>query len=191
MLAPWLRVMWWLARPLRRLPPTAITVLGVVFAADAVLLAGSWPALAAVVVIVAVLCDGLDGAVALVADRATGFGARADAVADRVSDVAFAAALWRCGVPLAFAAVCGALALMVDGVRRLRRVPSRVTVGERPTWAICAVLACGSAAVTSAHWPLLVCASVWAAAGVVAVIQVARPSDRSALPPQRPGPAAE
>jgi phosphatidylglycerophosphate synthase len=166
--------MWWLARPLHRVPPTAITVLGVVFAADAVLLARSWPALAAVAVVVAVLCDGLDGAVAVVAGRATAFGARADAVADRLSDVALAAVLWRCGVPLAFAAVCCALALVVDGARRLRRVPSRITVAERPTWAICAVLACGSAAVSAANWPVQVCAAVWAAAGVVGLLQIAR-----------------
>lgn len=191
LLTPWLRLMWWLARPLRRVPPTAITVLGVVFAADAVLLAGPWPPAAAVAVLVAVLCDGLDGAVAVVADRATALGARADAVADRLGDVALAAVLWRCGVPLALAAGCAALALMVDGARRLRRVPSRITVGERPTWTICAVLACGSAAVTSAHWPVLVCASVWVAAGFVAVLQVARCSDGSALPRQRPGPAAQ
>ncbi len=100
LLAPWLRLMWWLARPLRRVPPTAITVVGVVLAADAVLLGRSWPAAAAVAVLAAVLCDGLDGAVAVVADRATSAGARADAVADRLADVAFAAVLWRCGVPV-------------------------------------------------------------------------------------------
>jgi CDP-diacylglycerol--glycerol-3-phosphate 3-phosphatidyltransferase len=190
LLAPWLRLMWSLARPLRRVPPTAITVVGVVLAVDAVLLAASWPAAAGVAVLAAVLCDGLDGAVAVVAGRATRFGAGADAVADRISDVAFAAVLWRCGVPLGFAAACGALALMVDGARRLRRVPSRITMGERPTWAICTVLACGCAAVTSAQWPVLTCAAVWSAAGAVAVTQVASRtrSDGSALPGQRPRP---
>jgi CDP-diacylglycerol--glycerol-3-phosphate 3-phosphatidyltransferase len=166
--------MWWLARPLARVPPTVITGVGLVLAVDAVPLAGSWPWADAVAVFAALLCDGLDGAVAVVADRATGFGARADAVADRLADLAFAAVLWRCGVPLALAAACGALAVAIDLVRRLRHVPSRITVGERPTWAICAVLACGSSAVTSAQWPVLACAAVWAAAGVVALFQVAR-----------------
>jgi CDP-diacylglycerol--glycerol-3-phosphate 3-phosphatidyltransferase len=173
LLAPWLRLMWRLARPLAWLPPTALTALGVVLAADAVLLAGSLPWAAGLAVLAAVLCDGLDGAVAVIADRATRSGAIADAVADRLVDVAFAAVLWQCGVPGELAIACGALALAVDAVRRLRHVPSRITVGERPTWAVCTVLACGSAAVTSAQWPVVVCAAVWAAAGVVALAQVA------------------
>jgi CDP-diacylglycerol--glycerol-3-phosphate 3-phosphatidyltransferase len=171
----WLRVMWWLARPLRAVPPTAISVLGVVLAWAAVALAGSLPVLAAFAVVLGALCDGLDGAVAVVADRASRFGARVDAVADRLADVAFAAVLWRCGVPWAFALACGALAVGVDGLRRLRRVPGRITVGERPTWAVCAAVAAGCAAATSADWPVLGCAAVWAGAGVVALAQIARP----------------
>jgi hypothetical protein len=66
------------------------------------------------------------------------------------------------------------VAVGVDLGRRLRRVPSRITAGERPTWAVCAVLACGSAAVTSAQWPVLACAAVWSAAGLAALVQVAR-----------------
>src|SRR4051812_32937526 len=84
LLMPWLRLVWWLARWLRAAPPTAITVLGVLLALDAVLLAGSLPAIAAVAVVLAALCDGLDGAIAVVADRATEFGAAADAIADRI-----------------------------------------------------------------------------------------------------------
>jgi CDP-diacylglycerol--glycerol-3-phosphate 3-phosphatidyltransferase len=171
----WLRLMWWLARWLRAVPPTAITVLGALLALDAVLLAGSVPTAAAATVVLAALCDGLDGAVALLADRASEIGAVADAVADRIADAAFAAVLWRCGAPWPLAAACGLLALAVDGLRRLRRVPDRVTVGERPTWTVCAALAAASAAVTSADWPVLVCAGVWAAAGVLALVQIGRP----------------
>jgi CDP-diacylglycerol--glycerol-3-phosphate 3-phosphatidyltransferase len=173
LLLPWLRLLWRVARPLAWVPPTFLTALGVLLAVDAVLLAGSVPAVAAVVVVAAALCDGLDGAVAVVADRATPAGARADAIADRICDAAFAAVLWRCGVPWWVAVGCAALALGVDGLRRLRRVPALITVGERPTWTICAALACISAAVTSADWPVLVCAGVWLAAGAVALTQVA------------------
>jgi len=179
LLLPWLRLMWRLAGPLRRVPPTLITVFGGLLALDAVLLAGSLPALAAGAVVAATVCDGLDGAVAVVAGRASSRGALADAVADRVSDAAFSAVLWRCGVPAPLAVVCGALALGVDGLRRLRRVPARITVGERPTWTACAALAAGAAALTSAAWPALVCAGVWCAAGVVAVAQIALPFQRS------------
>jgi CDP-diacylglycerol--glycerol-3-phosphate 3-phosphatidyltransferase len=126
-------------------------------------------------VVLAAVCDGLDGAVAVVADRASAFGARADAIADRLADVAFAAVLWRCGAPWELGVACAALAVGVDVLRRVRRAPQRITVGERPTWTVCATLAAGSAAVTSQGWPVLVCASVWAAAGAVAVGQIARP----------------
>jgi CDP-diacylglycerol--glycerol-3-phosphate 3-phosphatidyltransferase len=180
LLLPWLRAMWFVARPLRRFPPLALTVLGVVLAGDAVLLARAAPAAAAGAVVLAAVCDGLDGAVAVLAERATTFGARADTVADRLADIAFAAVLWRCGAPWPLALACGALAVAVDGLRRVRAVPARITVAERPTWTICAVLACGSAAVTSASWPVLVCAAVWLAAGALGVLQVAATS---------PGPA--
>jgi CDP-diacylglycerol--glycerol-3-phosphate 3-phosphatidyltransferase len=173
LLLPWLRVMWVLARPLHRVPPIAITVLGVLLAADAVLLAHPVPGAAAVAVLLAAVCDALDGAVAVVADRATPFGARADALADRLADLVFAAVLWRCGVPWPVALACGVLAVAVDGVRRVRQVPARITVAERPTWTVCAVLACASTAVAAAGWPSLACAAVWLAAGVAGLAQVA------------------
>lgn len=179
LLLPWLRLMWAVARPLRRVPPTLITTLGALLALDAVLLAGSLPAAAAGAVVAAAVCDGLDGALAVVADRATRRGALADAVADRVADAAFAAVLWRCGVPLWLSVVCGALALGVDGARRLRRLPTRITVGERPTWTVCAALAAGSAALSSAVWPALVCAGVWVVAGGVALAQILLPFQRN------------
>lgn len=192
LLAPWLRLMWATSRPLARLrvPPTAVTGSGVVLAGSAVGLASAHPAWAAVAVVVAAVCDGLDGAIAVVAGRATRAGAVADAVADRLADAAFAAVLWRCGVPLAWAALAAGLALAVDGLRRWRHVPTRITVGERPTWTICAVLACGAAAVTGTKWPVDLCAGVWIVAGAIAVVQVLR-SDSTALPAQRPAPPAE
>jgi CDP-diacylglycerol--glycerol-3-phosphate 3-phosphatidyltransferase len=179
LLLPWLRFVWLLARPLRAVPPIALTALGVLLAADAVLLAGPLPAAAAGAVVLSVLCDALDGAVAMLASRVSRFGARADAVADRLCDAAFAAVLWRCGVPWPVALACAAAAWGVDILRRVRRVPSRITAGERPTWTICTVLACGSAALTSQAWPVLVCAAVWLAAGVIALGQLRREADGS------------
>jgi CDP-diacylglycerol--glycerol-3-phosphate 3-phosphatidyltransferase len=168
--------MWVLAGPLARwrVPPILLTALGALFALGAVLLAGSVPWAAALAVLAAVACDGLDGAVAVLGDRATRGGAVADAAADRIADLAFAAVLWRCGAPWWSAVVAGLLAVSVDAVRRIRRVLSRLTVAERPTWTICAVLAGASATTTTAQWPADVCAGVWIAAGVVGVVQVAR-----------------
>jgi CDP-diacylglycerol--glycerol-3-phosphate 3-phosphatidyltransferase len=174
LLARWLRLMWALARPLRRVPPTAVTGLGVVLAVVAVLVASAAPAAALVAVLLAALCDGLDGAIAVVAGRPSRFGASADAIADRVADVAFAAVLWRCGVPWGLAVACAAGAVAVDLARRVRRVPARITVAERPTWTICAALAGGAAAVSEAGWPVLTCAAVWLAAAVIGLAQVLR-----------------
>jgi CDP-diacylglycerol--glycerol-3-phosphate 3-phosphatidyltransferase len=166
--------MWWLARPLAaaRVPPTAVTIAGLVLGVDAALLAVRHPWAAGVTVVLAALCDGLDGAVAVVGSRATRHGAAADAIADRIGDAAFAVVLWRCGAPWWLALACGAVALGIDGLRRLRNMPARITVGERPTWTICAALACGSSAIGSAQWPVLVCAAVWLAAGITGLAQL-------------------
>jgi CDP-diacylglycerol--glycerol-3-phosphate 3-phosphatidyltransferase len=153
-------------------PPTAVTAAGVLLAVDAVLLAGSSPLAAGACVAVAVVCDGLDGAVAVVGRGGSRLGARADAVADRVVDALFALVLWRCGAPWWAALAVGLFAVGVDVVRRLRRVPDRITVGERPTWALCAALACISAAVTAAVWPQYVCAGVGTVLGLLALGQV-------------------
>lgn len=168
----WLRGMWAVAARLRGTPPTAITAAGVVLAAAAVTVARSLPGPAAVLVAAAALCDGLDGAVAVVADRASVIGARADAVADRICDVLFAAVLWRCGAPWWLSLLAGGFALAVDAVRRLRRIPDRITVAERPTFAVCAVLGCASAAVSAHQWPVVTCAAVWLAATCVGLAQL-------------------
>src|SRR5262249_1292180 len=88
----WLRPMWTLARPLAalRVPPTAVTVAGVGLAGAAVLVAERWPLAALACVLAAAVADGLDGAIAVVAGRASRFGAVADTVADRIADTAFA-----------------------------------------------------------------------------------------------------
>jgi CDP-diacylglycerol--glycerol-3-phosphate 3-phosphatidyltransferase len=186
LLSGWLRFSWRLARPLRAVPPTVITALGVLLALDAVLLAGRLPAGAAAAVLLAALCDALDGAVAVLADRATRAGAIADAVADRLTDAAFAAVLWRVGVPWPVAVACGAVALGVDGLRRVLRMPDRITAGERPTWTICATLACIAAAISEAQWPVLVCAAVWLAAGALALGQLTGRAFQRSVPCRRP-----
>jgi CDP-diacylglycerol--glycerol-3-phosphate 3-phosphatidyltransferase len=174
LLSGWLRLMWTVARGLAwlRIPPTAVTVSGVGLAVAAVLVAGPLPMLAAALVLLAALCDGLDGALAVVSDRVTRLGAYADAVADRCSDVAFALVLWRCGAAWPLAAAAAVLAVGVDTLRRIRRVPDRITVAERPTFTVCATLAGVSAAAAGRGWPQLICAAVWLAAGCVAVAQL-------------------
>lgn len=173
LLRGWLRSMWAIARVLARLrvPPTAITAAGVCLAALAVVTAGPYPLLAAALVFLAAASDGLDGALAVVADRVTQLGRYADAVADRCCDIAFALVLWRCGAPWVLAVVAAVLAVGADTLRRIRRVPDVITVAERPTFAICAIVG-GLSAAGSRGWPLLVCAAVWLAACSVGVGQL-------------------
>ena len=174
LLRGWLGFVWTLARPLVRIPPTLITVLGVALAAAAVGLARPAPWPAAGVVLLAALCDALDGAVAVLGDSATGCGAVADAVADRLADVAFALVLWRCGAPLWVALVAAAVAVGVDVARRVVRRPTVITVAERPSWTICAVLACIASALSARHWPVDVCGAVWIVLGLIGLVQLIR-----------------
>jgi len=170
-----LTFVWTIARPLRRVPPLAITIAGALLAVVAVVVVIASPVVALVLVLASVLCDALDGAVALAADRATKFGSVADKVADRIADAAFALVVWRSGAPLWLALVAGGSTLLLEGVRTVRggAAATRITVAERPSRTICTVLACGAAAVSTAGWPPTVCAAVWAALGVAGVVQVA------------------
>ena len=166
----WLTLMWTLARPLAeaRVPPAAITAAGVLLAVDAPLLAARLPLVALVLVLAAALCDGLDGAVALLQARTTRAGAVADTIADRIADTAFALVIWQAGAPLWQALVAAALSV---GLELARRRPL-ITVAERPTRVICTALACVSAAISDAAWPPTVCAAVWVAATLVAFVQI-------------------
>jgi CDP-diacylglycerol--glycerol-3-phosphate 3-phosphatidyltransferase len=132
----WLLVVHVLAVPLARwqVAPTAVTVVGVGVAGLALV---SGPLVAAVLVVLAALCDGLDGAIALrrgVAGRphATSI----DHTADRLTDVVFAGALWHAGASWLVAAAAAVTTLGYEAVRTRMRSSGRdvaaVTVGERP-----------------------------------------------------------
>ncbi|GGL94137.1 hypothetical protein GCM10011594_12520 [Nakamurella endophytica] len=189
LLGRWLRGMWVGGRLLSRagVPPTAVTGAGVGLAGAAVALAARHPVAAGAAVLGAALCDGLDGATAIVGGRATRSGAVADAVADRLSDGAFALVLWRRGAPGWSAATAVGAAWGVDTLRRIRRVPARITVAERPTFTICALLACGSALVSPNRWPARLCAAVWTGAGAVGVLQLLRTPPGPAIRGERAG----
>ncbi|MCW2497552.1 CDP-alcohol phosphatidyltransferase family protein [Jatrophihabitans sp.] len=172
----WLRGIWWLAAPLARLrvPPLALTVLGALLAVVAA--AGHWPWPAFGLIAGSVLCDALDGAVALLGEHATVLGARADKLADRIADLAFVVVLWRCGAPALLAAAAAASVLAVERLREWRGglLRAQLTVAERPSRVICVLLACLCAAVSTAHWPATVCAAVLVGLSVIALAQLTR-----------------
>ncbi len=186
LLTGWLRLCWALARPLVRLrvAPGVVTVAGVVFAVDALLFAAARPWAALGLIGASVLCDGLDGAVAVLAARATALGSLADKAADRVSDCAFAAVLWRCGAPWWLAALAGGISLTHEGFREIRggALRTRITAGERPTRAVCAVVACGCLGLGLGSWTATGCAAVWVGAGVVGLGKLVRAERETARP---------
>jgi CDP-diacylglycerol--glycerol-3-phosphate 3-phosphatidyltransferase len=164
------------ARRLGCVPPLVFTVVGAVLAVDAVLLAARDPWVAFGLVLASTACDALDGAVAIASGRVSRAGARADKLADRVADSAFALVLWRCGAPWGIAVAAGALSLLHEALREVRggALRARITVAERPTRVICAALGTACAAISSATWPVTVCGAVWCALAVVGLAQLAR-----------------
>jgi CDP-alcohol phosphatidyltransferase len=105
----WLRGVQRLAAvgPIARIPPDLLSVAGVACAAAALAAAlaaaaqgGRWALLAAALVLLVGVLDGLDGAVAVHTGRARPLGAVVDAVADRLGDLMLAATLAALGAPL-------------------------------------------------------------------------------------------
>ena len=137
----WLSVAWTLSRPLAGLPPIVATALGLLVAIAAVLptlAGGPWLLLAGVLVGLSGLLDSLDGALAIGTGRASRRGFVLDSVVDRLTEVAYAAALWAAGAPGWLAVAFGALCWLPDYLRARAgqagvRETGAISVWERPT----------------------------------------------------------
>lgn len=177
--AAWLRVVRPGALALRRVPPIALTLTGLALGWLAVpAAAGGWLVPAAVCVLAGAYCDALDGAVAVLAGRASAAGAVADRAADRLTEVAYALAFWLAGGPLwACAAVC-----LVGFAHEYARDRPAITVAERPTRVLFAAFGLLGAAVvpSSPRWVVL----VWLAVALLGLAQLAAP--RPPRWPRRP-----
>jgi CDP-diacylglycerol--glycerol-3-phosphate 3-phosphatidyltransferase len=173
-----------LARPLAaaRVPPDALT--GVALAAGLAVLApaaagGRWPLLVPLLVVLSGLLDGLDGAVAVLTARSTRWGAVLDAVADRLVDAAWCAALWLLGAPAWLAVAAAAVAWLHEYVRARATAAGMtdvgvVTVAERPTRVVVVAafaLGCGLFPAAAAAWATAG-AAVAAAVGAAGAAQL-------------------
>ena len=178
----WLSWTYALAKPLAatRVPPDLVTVLGLLVSGVAAALAAGgedwWLLAAGLVVVAAALFDNLDGAVAVLNDRATPWGAVLDSVVDRCSDLLFLAALWLAGAEPWVCVAGGALMLLQEYVRARAGASGMsevgvVTVWERPTRVIVTAAFLGSAALFGDPWPTLG-AAAWLALGVVGLVQL-------------------
>jgi CDP-diacylglycerol--glycerol-3-phosphate 3-phosphatidyltransferase len=153
----WLSLAYGLARPLAGLPPVVATALGLVVAGLAVPPAaagGAWLVAAGLLVGLSGLVDSLDGALAIGTGRASQRGFVLDSVVDRLTEVAYAGALWVAGAPGWLVVLFGALCWLPDYVRARagqagvdRTGP--ISLWERPTRVVMAALTlCGAGVVS-------------------------------------------
>jgi len=137
----WLSTAYTLARAVSWLPPLAATALGLLVAAGGTALAavgGSVLIAAGVLVGLSGLLDSLDGALAIAGGRASRRGFVLDSAVDRLTEVAYAAALWLAGAPGLLAAAFGALCWLPDYLRARAgqagvTETGAISVWERPT----------------------------------------------------------
>jgi CDP-diacylglycerol--glycerol-3-phosphate 3-phosphatidyltransferase len=155
LLRRWLTLMHAAARPLASVGvlPDVLTAWAVWLALSVVALAGLggwWAVTGAVLLVVSGFGDGLDGAVAVLTDRATRWGYVLDSVADRLTDTLFLTAAWAAGAPAWLAVTTGVAVFHLEYVRaragNAGADPAAViTVGERPSRVICCAIALGLA----------------------------------------------
>jgi phosphatidylglycerophosphate synthase len=133
----WLSLAYTLARPMAGFPPVVATVLGLVVAGLAVWPAaagGLWLIAAGVLVGFSGLLDSLDGALAIGTGRASRRGFVLDSVVDRLTEAAFAAALWVAGAPGWLAVGYGALCWLPDYLRARAGQAGVAETGEISVW---------------------------------------------------------
>ncbi|PWJ53713.1 CDP-diacylglycerol--glycerol-3-phosphate 3-phosphatidyltransferase [Quadrisphaera granulorum] len=189
-------VRWWLdgvrsvASPLAAagVRPSAITVAGLLLAVVAVVPAwlqahapegARWALAVPLLLGLAAVADGLDGAVAVLSGTASRGGAVLDAVCDRLADAAALAVLWILGAPALPVLVAVAAGQLHEYTRARAQGeglvgPGVVTVSERPTRVLVAAmfaLGCGVYPQAAAAWAT---AGAWvaAAAALVGLLQL-------------------
>jgi CDP-diacylglycerol--glycerol-3-phosphate 3-phosphatidyltransferase len=180
----WLTTAWTLARPLAAVPPLAVTALGLLVAGAAVAPAaagGAWLVAAGVLVGLSGLLDSLDGALAIGTGRASRRGFVLDSAVDRLTEAAYAAALWVAGAPGWLAAAFGALCWLPDYLRARAGQAGvgetgSISVWERPTRVAFTGFTLGGAGVLSgfgAGAAVVTCgAAVGTALGAVGTVQL-------------------
>lgn len=186
-------VRWWLdgvrraASPLAAAgtSPSAVTLAGLSLSLLALVPAAAagaatggpgarWALAVPVLLGLAALADGLDGAVAVLGGTASRGGAVLDAVCDRLSDAAALAALWLLGAPALPVLLAVGLGQVHEYARARTQAeglvgPGAVTASERPTRVLVAAmfsLGCGVYPGSAAGWAT---AGAWVGAAAAAV----------------------
>jgi CDP-diacylglycerol--glycerol-3-phosphate 3-phosphatidyltransferase len=133
----WLSISYAIARVLNflRITPNLLTLGGIVFAAAALFYPTSIFAL--ILLILSLVCDGVDGSVAIVGRRQSQLGAIADSIADRITEALWFVALYQWGIPAEISLALFTLALVQEYARaRMASLGFQeigvVTIAERP-----------------------------------------------------------
>lgn len=137
LIAGWLRISYQIARLCMalRIGPSVITLMGAIAAAATALFAPHW--WIAPILAFSLICDGVDGSVAIIQNRVSKMGAVLDAIADRVAEIFWAVAFYRLGAPLTWVLALWLVASLQEYARaRLASTGSDevgiVTPAERP-----------------------------------------------------------
>ncbi len=133
----WLSISYAIARVLNflRITPNLLTLGGIVFAAAALFYPTSIIAL--ILLILSLICDGVDGSVAIVGRRQSQLGAIADSIADRITEALWFVALYQWGITAEISLALFTLALVQEYARaRMASLGFQeigvVTIAERP-----------------------------------------------------------
>ncbi|MGI8867540.1 MAG: CDP-alcohol phosphatidyltransferase family protein [Mycobacteriales bacterium] len=153
LIGTYLRLVFRVSRQFSGISPGFISLLAVVCAAavpTTCLPGGRWPLLAAGIAVLSGLLDSVDGTVAILSRRDSGLGGVLDSTADRLSDTAYAVALWVLGAPAWLAGLVAGIGALQEYVRAraagegMREI-GVITIWERPTRILMtAGLCCGA-----------------------------------------------
>jgi len=133
----WLSISYVVARALSalRITPNVLTLLGVLTAMAALFYPFSVVAL--IFLVLSLICDGVDGSVAIVSGKVSRFGATLDAIADRITEGLWFFALYQWGIAPEFCLALFSLALTQEYARaRMASLGFHeigvITIAERP-----------------------------------------------------------
>ena len=133
----WLSISCVIARALSalRITPNVLTLLGVLTATAALFY--PYSAVALLFLVLSLICDGVDGSVAIVSGKVSKFGATLDAIADRITEALWFFALYQWGITPEICLALFALALTQEYARaRMASLGFHeigvVTIAERP-----------------------------------------------------------
>jgi phosphatidylglycerophosphate synthase len=171
----WLQISYSVVRPLAKLrvTPNLLTLAGLIFAIALWQFPNSWPA--ALLLVLSLFFDGIDGSLAIYSRVTSKFGAFTDSFVDRLSEVFWALALYKLGAP----AILIFLALLATFVQEYLRARAGglghgevglVTICERPVRASLIFIAIVANLI--GFEAAVVIAAIWVAMQTIALTQL-------------------